>query len=100
MPDANRRPPLSRRVPLQNSPRRAYDQIRGAIRAGLIGMDHQLVEDHLTKHYPTSRTSVREALQTLAHDGLVTRQRGGGTLVSGVITQLPMENVVPVPPSD
>ncbi len=56
-------------------------------------MGDQLVEDALTDNYATSRNSVREALQTLAQEGLVTRSRGRGTLVNGAITELPMEHV-------
>jgi GntR family transcriptional regulator len=85
---------LRRRIPVQNSPRRAYDQIRSSIRSGTISQGDQLVEDDLTHNYATSRNSVREALQTLAQEGLVTRSRGRGTLVSGAITELPMEHVV------
>jgi GntR family transcriptional regulator len=81
---------------VQNSPRRAYDQIRSAIRSGIIPHGDQLVEDTLTSTYATSRNSVREALQSLAQDGLVTRDRGRGTLVSGAITQLTMNTVLPV----
>jgi GntR family transcriptional regulator len=83
-----------RTVPVQNSPRRAYDQIRSSIRSGTINRGDQLVEDALTHNYATSRNSVREALQTLAQEGLVTRSRGRGTLVSGAIMELPMEHVV------
>jgi GntR family transcriptional regulator len=85
-----------RRAPIQNSPRRAYDQIRTAIRSGVIGPGEQLVEDALISSYSTSRNSVREALQILAQDGLVTRHRGQGTTVAGVITAHPMEHIVPI----
>jgi GntR family transcriptional regulator len=84
-----------REAPLQNTPRRTHDQLRGAIRSGIIGLDDQLVEDTLTAYFSTSRNSVREALQSLAEEGLVSRERGRGTSVIGAITQLPLDNAVP-----
>jgi GntR family transcriptional regulator len=86
----NRRPTPER---VQNSPRRAHDLLRTGIRRDLIPRDEKLEERHLTRGYATSRNAVREALQTLAVEGLVTRIPRFGTKLTGRITVLPMRDV-------
>ena len=56
-----------------------HDQIkRGALKPGdAIPAENQLVE-----HYQVSRSTVRQALDMLANEGLVARQRARGTFVT------------------
>jgi GntR family transcriptional regulator len=44
----------------------------------------------------TSRNAVREALKMLAQEGLVNREPGRGTVVTGRIVQIPTDQIVPV----
>jgi GntR family transcriptional regulator len=78
---------------VQNSPRRAHDLLRTGIRHDLIPRNEKLEEQFLTRRYATSRNAVREALQTLALEGLVTRIPRFGTKVTGRITVLPLRDV-------
>jgi GntR family transcriptional regulator len=80
---------------LQNSPRRTHDLLRAGIRNNLISRDEQLSDYVLTKGYQASRNAVREALQTLALEGLVTRIPRFGTKVTGNITILPINDLGP-----
>lgn len=51
------------------------------------------MESELVAESGASRTAVREALDTLTAQGLVTRVRGRGTRVTGRITVLPLEDL-------
>lgn len=82
---------------LQTSPRRALDLLRTGIRAGVV--DQQLIEDVLVRSLWTSRNAVRSALQILADEGLVSRQRRFGTNVIRRVALVPMEELMP-PPAD
>jgi len=80
---------------VQNSPRRAHDLLRTGIRHDLISRDQKLSEHFLTHGYATSRNAVREALQMLALEGLVTRLPRFGTKVTGRITVFPLDDIGP-----
>jgi GntR family transcriptional regulator len=77
------------------SPRRAYEQLRAGIRSGEMIQDDQLVDDGLARQLGASRNSVRRALQMLADDGLVSRERGAGTIVRGPIFEVPFGELLP-----
>ncbi len=58
--------------------------LRGLIERGEIGDGEQLPrEEELARRLRISRVTVRQALQLLADDGLLVRQRGRGTRVVG-----------------
>jgi GntR family transcriptional regulator len=79
---------------LQTSPRRVHDLVRTAIRDGILLPDAPLVEDYLVRELATSRNAVREAMQSLASEGLVRRQRREGTTVVGGVIQIPLDDIV------
>ncbi|MCL8027668.1 GntR family transcriptional regulator [Nocardioides bruguierae] len=78
-----------------NQVRRAYEHVRSLIRSGFLINDEQLVEDHLIKTFGVSRASVRLALQQLAAEGLVVRQRRSGTRVAQDYYQVPVDDILP-----
>jgi GntR family transcriptional regulator len=80
---------------LQNSSRRTHDLLRAGIRNNVITRDAQLSEHLLTRGYSTSRNAVREALQLLALEGLVTRVPRYGTRVTGSIVVMPLGDLGP-----
>ena len=59
-----------------------YEQVRDQIVSGDIPPDTQLVQEQLADAIGVSRTPVRDALNRLAHDGLVTWIPGTGYLVN------------------
>jgi GntR family transcriptional regulator len=59
----------------------------------VIATDQPLDESLIAQRFGTSRNSVRQALQMLAAEGLVTRQTRLGTSVSGKIAELPIVNI-------
>jgi GntR family transcriptional regulator len=61
------------------SPHRVYELLRAGIRDGSIATGEQLMESLLVKTYGASRNSVRRALQMLADQGLLSRERRTGT---------------------
>ncbi|HSJ34812.1 MAG TPA: GntR family transcriptional regulator [Acidimicrobiia bacterium] len=61
-----------------------YEELRDRICLLQIPPGAQLREQSLAEEFGVSRTPVREALTMLRVDGLVSRQRGGGTSVSTV----------------
>jgi GntR family transcriptional regulator len=78
----------------QTSPRRVHDLLRAAIRTGELEPGQHLVEWQLVKEYATSRNAVREALQMLATEGLVTRSPREGTTVVGNLVKLPLDDMI------
>lgn len=77
--------------PLDKSPRdarplpvRVYEQLRDLIVAGELTEDAQLVQEQVAESLGVSRTPVRDALNRLAHEGLVTWNPGRGYLVNGL----------------
>lgn len=87
-----------RRGRRQSSARRVYDLVRASIRRGDIGSDESLVEEQLVEMLSASRQAVRDALQALAHDGLVVRRRRVGTTVSGSILDVAADQLMHLPP--
>lgn len=71
-----------RATPVHTSPRRVYELIRSSIRRGTIPHDSALSEEQLISTLGASRNSVRKALQMLADDGVVVRQRRSGTSIA------------------
>jgi DNA-binding GntR family transcriptional regulator len=80
---------------LQTSPGRAHDLLRSSIRAGIITENQLLIEDTLVRSLSTSRNAIRQALQTLAQEGLVERRPHHGTSVVGRILEVPLDQLVP-----
>lgn len=56
---------------------RVYRYLRQSIITGDLRAGSRLVEDRISEHLDVSRTPVREAIQRLTSDGLVTRVRRG-----------------------
>ncbi|MGF7238471.1 MAG: GntR family transcriptional regulator [Frankia sp.] len=83
------------RVGTQTSRRRAYDLLRAGIRAGVV--EEQLIEDALTRALWTSRNAVRDALQMLVEEGLVSRRPRHGTNVVRRIASVPLQELMPPP---
>ena len=75
----------------QQSPRRAYNLLRAAIREELLRPGEKLVEDELTSALATSRNAVREALRMLAEEGLVARSPKRGTVVARGVERIQLE---------
>jgi GntR family transcriptional regulator len=70
--------------------------LRGLIERGEIGDGEQLPrEEELARRLRISRVTVRQALQILADDGLLVRQRGRGTRVVGGKARIP--TAIPMP---
>ena len=77
--------------PLDRSPRdgrplpvRVYERLRDLIVTGELAEDSQLVQEQVAEALGVSRTPVRDALNRLAHEGLVTWNPGRGYLVNGL----------------
>ncbi|MBW6401302.1 GntR family transcriptional regulator [Roseomonas sp. HJA6] len=58
------------------------ETLREGILTGLLPAGMQLKQDHLARHFGTSRAPVREALQILAGEGLLTVSRHRGIAVA------------------
>lgn len=82
-------------APQDSSPHRVYELLRAAMRDGSIGTTDQLVEHLLVGTYGASRNSVRQALQTLADQGLLRRERRTGTNLAHEIVPIPVGEVGP-----
>ncbi|UFS57972.1 GntR family transcriptional regulator [Subtercola endophyticus] len=78
-----------------NQTRRAYDQVKVLIRSGEIVENEKILEDSLIRSLGITRTAVREALQLLAAEGRVSRQRRAGTLVNTAVLQIPVDDIMP-----
>lgn len=65
----------------KSSRNRVYDAIREAIFSGKLSPGQKLTETQLAKDFDVSRVVIREALQQLAHDGLVVQSSYKGTNV-------------------
>ena len=61
-----------------------YESIRDAIVEGRYDADDKLVQEQVAADLGVSRTPVRDALNRLAHEGLVTWLPGTGYLVNGL----------------
>jgi len=80
--------------PLEKSPRdprplpvRVYEQLRDLIVLGELAADSQLVQEQVAEALGVSRTPVRDALNRLAHEGLVTWNPGRGYLINGLTSR-------------
>ncbi|WP_120337623.1 GntR family transcriptional regulator [Cryobacterium soli] len=78
-----------------NQTRRAYDLLRVMIRSGDVVVDQKLVEDTLIRSLGITRTAIREALQQLSEEGMVSRQRRSGTRLNRAVLQLPIDDILP-----
>lgn len=78
-----------------NQTRRAYDQVKALIRSGVILENEKIVEDSLIRSLGITRTAVREALQLLAAEGRVSRQRRAGTVINSAVLQIPVDDIMP-----
>lgn len=66
---------------------RVYEAIRDSIVEGEVAADTQLVQEQVAEQLGVSRTPVRDALNRLAHEGLVTWSPGNGYLVNDLTEQ-------------
>jgi GntR family transcriptional regulator len=81
---------------LQTSPRRVHNLIRTAIRDGMLQQDDRLIENYLIRELGSSRNAVREGLQLLACEGLVSREPRAGTTVIGKVVRIMIDDIVSV----
>jgi GntR family transcriptional regulator len=79
---------------LQRSPRRIHDLIRAAIRSGELRKGDKLDELSLIRRLSSSRNAVREALQLLTEEGLLTRSPREGTTVVAAVIEMPLDNLI------
>ena len=71
----------------KSSRTRVYDAIREAIFSGKLLPGQKLTEIQLAKDFDVSRVVIREALQQLAHDGLVVQNSYKGTNVVKLVSK-------------
>lgn len=81
---------------VQTSTRRISDLVRASIRHGDIGLRDALPEEVLVQRLDTSRNAVRQALQSLAEQGMVVRRQRVGTSVSAAIVTVGEGEVFPL----
>ncbi len=59
--------------------------IQSKILSGFYKPDEKLPQEHeLCKQYDASRITIREAMEHLVHNGLITKRRGSGTFVKAI----------------
>lgn len=63
---------------------RVYEQLRDQIVSGELGAETALVQEQLADSLGVSRTPVRDGLNRLTHEGLVTWLPGHGYVVNGL----------------
>lgn len=78
----------------QRSARVVHQLLRSSIKCGILQVGDPLAEEVLVEHLNTTRAAVRYALQQLAEEGLVSRQRRMGTVVQSKPIQIPMRDIV------
>ena len=61
---------------------RVYESLRDLIVTGELAAESQLVQEQIAESLGVSRTPVRDGLNRLAHEGLVTWVPGGGYVVN------------------
>lgn len=66
---------------------RVYENLRDLIVEGELAAESQLVQEQLAESLGVSRTPVRDGLNRLAHEGLVTWVPGGGYVVNELTRQ-------------
>ncbi|MBO3089604.1 GntR family transcriptional regulator [Cellulomonas dongxiuzhuiae] len=77
------------------SPRRAYEQLRSAIRSGRLLDGRAFDEQRLVDELGASRNSVRSALQHLTREGLLERRTKTGTQVRHPFMRIPIGELLP-----
>ena len=78
----------------QRSTRVVHQLLRSSIKSGILRSGDSLSEESLVENLDSTRAAVRSALQLLADEGLVSRQRRMGTVVRGKPLQLPVEDII------
>lgn len=79
---ASERPPAAGIAPRPKLSARVVEALRAQLRGGDIPPGHRLpTEQRLTESFGVSRTVIREAIATLAADGLVEARQGAGVFV-------------------
>ena len=78
----------------QGSARVVHQLLRSSIKSGVLKPGDPLREEQLIADHHSTRTAVRAALQMLADEGLVSRQRRVGTVVRGKPVQIMMHDVI------
>lgn len=81
----------------QRSTRVVHQLLRSSIKSGVLHAGDSLSEESLVENLDSTRAAVRSALQMLADEGLVSRQRRMGTVVRGKPLQLPVEDIIGSP---
>lgn len=74
--------------------RQAHDVLRASIRRGLLSPSNPLVEFRLIRSLGIGRNIVRDVLQSLADEGLVTRRPGVGTIVAKQIFRVTADQIL------
>jgi GntR family transcriptional regulator len=71
-------------------------QVHSLLRAivRISGPGTVMREEELTTSLGATRKSIRDALQLLAEEGLVTRQRRAGTVVVGTVQEIPGDEII------
>jgi len=75
---------MSRDIPDNRLPQRAYEWIKDAILEGRLKEGEPLSENRLAQEISISRTPIREALRNLEQDGFVRMVPGKGAFVAGI----------------
>ena len=78
----------------QKSTRIVHQLLRSSIKSGVLQTGDMLSAEHLITTLDSTRSSIRTALQMLADEGLVSRQRKMGTVVRSRPVQLRMHDVI------
>ena len=61
------------------------NDIQSKILSGFYKPDEKLPQEfELCKQYNASRITIREAMELLVHNGLITKRRGAGTFVKAI----------------
>lgn len=71
-------------------------QVHSLLRAlvRIAGPGTVMREEELTASIGATRSAIRDALQMLANEGLVTRQRKSGTVVVGTVEEIPGDEII------
>jgi DNA-binding GntR family transcriptional regulator len=81
--------PVAARLGIQHAPLRdrVAGEIRAAILAGLFKPGDRLIEDRLAEEFAVSRNPIREAMRTLASEGLIEVTARRGAVVASLSPQ-------------
>lgn len=78
----------------QKSTRLVHQLLRSSIKSGVLQAGDVLSEENLINNLDSTRSAIRTALQMLASEGLVSRQRKIGTVVQSRPVQLRMHDII------